>query len=131
LRRGLAYLPALCWAAVLLWAGGRTNLPTVPVPMFDKLSHFLAYGLLGVSAGLGWRRAGIWPGRAWLVACAFSIAALDELHQAGISERTAEFGDWVADAAGFSLALITTTNFFAAAPGRTRVRRHRHPGSRA
>ena len=129
MRRGLAYLPTLGWAAVLLWAGGQSDLPTAPVPMFDKVSHFLAYGVLGISAGLGWRRAGRWPRRAWLVAFALSVAALDEIHQTGVAQRTGDFNDWIADAAGFTLALLITTHYGARASGRGRARRHRYPGT--
>lgn len=129
LGRGTAYLPSVCWAALLLWVGGQPDLPAPSISSFDKVSHFLAYGVLGVSAGLGWWRAGRWPRRGWLLLAALALAASDELRQAGVPERTAEIGDWIADAAGFAVALLVTTRSAAAVRARRRSAPREYTGT--
>jgi VanZ family protein len=118
MRSILAYLPAAVWAGVLLWVGGQTDLspPRLPIPMQDKVMHFLAYGILGALAAWGRALAGWWPTRAWPLLLVLSgIGAVDEAHQATIPEREAEIGDWVADTLG-------AFTFFAAVSWRLRRR---------
>lgn len=110
MRRGLAYLPALGWAALLAGVAGATDLPqTPPVPHFDKMAHFGGYAVLGALLGIGWRFAGRWPARGWLLAFALVLGASDEIRQARMPERHAEFADWVADALGAATGLLIAT----------------------
>lgn len=99
--RVLAYLPAVIWAALLLFLGGRSDVPTVETPLpLDKAAHFLLYGLLGLLVTMGWQRAGRRPAL-WLpLLLAIGVGAVDELNQRHVSERSAEVLDWLADAAG-------------------------------
>lgn len=102
-------MPALVCGAVLLFIGGRSNVPVVvrtDLPL-DKAAHFFMYGTLGVLLARGWVRAGRKP-RAWiLVAFALSCGLADELNQSRTTTRSPEVLDWVADAlgivAGFTL----------------------------
>ena len=67
-----------------------------PVPDgWDKVAHF---ALFGVITALLWRGT---AGRAPLavLGAVVSFAALDELHQAFMPGRTAEFADFITDAA--------------------------------
>jgi VanZ family protein len=99
--RVLAYAPAAVWAALLLLLGGQSDVPTVDTPLpLDKAAHFLLYGLLGVLATLGWRRARAWPHLALPILCAIAVGAADELHQRTVSGRSPDIVDWVADTAG-------------------------------
>lgn len=105
----LAYLPAVAWGALLLWAGGQTALPTPPLPLVDKVSHFAAYGVLGLAAAFGWRTAHRWPRRMWPLLFAIVMAAGDEARQRSVDGRTADVADWMADVAGFTLAYLWLT----------------------
>jgi len=74
-----------------------------PVLVWDKLAHFLAYGVFG-AANLrafhgGFRRPVVWATVAAL-ALTVGFGALDEWRQAGVSTRSGSWEDWVADAAG-------------------------------
>jgi VanZ family protein len=105
-RSALAYVPAALWAAALIWAGGTTDLPaTPPIPHLDKALHFGAYGVLGCLLGIGWKAADRRPARRWLLALALLVGATDEFQQSRILERSAEWGDWVADALGAATGL--------------------------
>ncbi|HEX6064088.1 MAG TPA: VanZ family protein, partial [Longimicrobiales bacterium] len=99
--RVIAYAPAMVWAVLLLFVGGRSDVPTVDTPLpLDKAAHFLLYGLLGVLATLGWRRARFWPHLALPIACAIAVGAADELNQRSVNGRSSDVADWFADTAG-------------------------------
>jgi VanZ family protein len=104
-RRVLTYAPAAVWAALLLFLGGRSDVPTVETRLpLDKAAHFLLYGVLGALATNGWRRARFWPKLAIPLACAIAVGAVDELHQARVANRSSDIVDWFADTAGILTA---------------------------
>lgn len=113
-RLALAYIPLALWAAGVLVIGGL-DLGGHALPSgYDKLAHFLAYGLGGALAALAGRWSGRgagWPGILFVAL----VAAADELHQGTISHRDGDPWDWIADMAG---ALV----FFALARGLFRKR---------
>jgi VanZ family protein len=100
-RRVLAYAPAVLWAALLLFVGGRSDVPTVDTPLpLDKAAHFLLYGVLGVLTTIGWLRAREFPRLVVALALAAAIGACDELNQRSVEGRSADVVDWFADTAG-------------------------------
>ena len=95
-----AYVPALVWAAAVWLVGGLNNTPSIPSGLgLDKLAHFAMYGVLGLLLGRAWLRARR-PARAWLIAAAVVVGALDESRQANNVNRSAELADFAADVAG-------------------------------
>jgi VanZ family protein len=100
----VAYLPALVWAAFLLFLGGRSDVPaldtTLPV---DKAAHFALYGVLGALAAFGWVRVRR-PAWYWPIVFALIVGATDELHQRSVPNRTSDVVDWLMDAAGIGCA---------------------------
>lgn len=112
MRRWLPLLPALAWAAFLLWLGSQPiQGPSSDLPL-DKVAHLGLYGTLGALAAWGSRRAG--AGRAAsiaiVVAC-MAVGVADELDQRRVVERTADPLDWVADAVGITLAFGAVRHF--------------------
>ena len=104
----LAYLPALLWAAWVLFLGSRTfePLPDLPILAADKVAHLALYGVLGLLAVLGWRWAGRRPA-IWIpLLAALVTGAIDELRQRGIPGRSAELSDVLVDAAAILLAFV-------------------------
>jgi VanZ family protein len=101
----VAYAPALLWAALLLWLGGRSDVPSPRVNFpLDKLAHFVLYGVLGWLAASGRERAG--TPAAWIVTLvAIACGVLDEIHQRTVPGRSAE----LADAAVDGLAVIVAS----------------------
>lgn len=100
-----SYGPAIVWAAFLLLLGSQSGLrlPSVSMPFsipMDKVAHFGMYGVLGGLAAWGWRRAGKWPAPFILILGGMMVGAVDEIHQSFLPYRTAELGDWIADAIG-------------------------------
>lgn len=109
-RAWTAYGPAVLWAGVVAFVGGRSDLhgPTLDLPI-DKLAHFFLYGVLGALAARGWQRSGGRPGKWWLILAVWLLGAWDEWRQREVAGRSAEAADWVADAAGsLTLFLITS-----------------------
>jgi VanZ family protein len=105
-RRVLWGLLGAYWGLIFL----LTHLPAPDLPsvkMSDKLEHFLAYGLLGGLLFLTWWSAN--PRRRWLGAWVWivglSYGAIDELLQALVG-RDCELGDWLADAAAVTIAVL-------------------------
>jgi VanZ family protein len=89
------------WAALLLFLGGRSDVPTVETPLpLDKAAHFLLYGLLGALVARGWQWSQRWPAIIWPVLLAMSVGVTDELHQQSVAGRSSEIADILADAAG-------------------------------
>jgi VanZ family protein len=106
-RQFAAYAPAILMAAVLLFVGTRERIPVPPTELpVDKVGHFMMYGVLGALAAWGWLRADRWPRAVIPFALAVSIGLLDELLQTMVPGRTAELGDWIADAAGVSAGFL-------------------------
>ncbi|HYT31303.1 MAG TPA: VanZ family protein [Thermoanaerobaculia bacterium] len=99
---------ALIWAVFLLTLTSWPKPPTVPIvsaiPNFDKVIHFVLYG---VEAFLLYQ-AVLWPGRPRfslgrvlaLVGAMAVWAMADETHQAWIPGRSMEAGDVAADVTG-------------------------------
>lgn len=107
MRRALrALVPALLWAVLVLYIGGRSSVPSpgldLPLPL-DKVAHFTMYGILGLLAARFARRVPRRIGWGWFVAAGLLLGLLDELQQQRIPSRSAEPLDWLADAIGFCL----------------------------
>jgi hypothetical protein len=108
-------------AALAASAALVLQLLVLPAPAFasevsavvtDKVVHMAAFGMLAV---LLWILAG---GRATLLvfAAVMGIGLVDELRQAVIPGREADFADLAADAAGAGLALLFLHLFPSPAP---------------
>jgi len=93
------WLPALGWAAFLLWLGHRppSDLPSGPAG-FDKVAHAGAYAVLGLLAAWAARR-GILIG----LLAALAVGALDEWGQSFVAGRYADWFDLIADGVGGAL----------------------------
>ena len=105
-----SWLPPLLWAGAIIFA---TSLPGSMVPRrlgpFDKVVHFSMYAVLAglVTAAFRGHRAIL---RALILAVlAIAVfAAIDEWHQRFVPGRSTELADWVADATGAIVGVITT-----------------------
>ena len=107
--RILPFIPAFLWAALLLYIGGRSTVPTVNTTLpLDKAAHFVMYGILGALATLGWlrarRSARPAPKLLWVLVLAMSVGLLDEVRQRSVPARSADIYDWLADAFGVAVA---------------------------
>lgn len=126
--RILAWLTAV-YTAVLVFA---THYPKPadllgPDPPSDKTLHFIAYGLLGLSAAATLAASGRWSPRAATITLAAlaGFAVIDEVTQP-MFKRQAEPLDWVCDVIGLAAGIALV----AAARGWPRwFRRHRAAGS--
>jgi VanZ family protein len=104
------------WTLTLLYAAFHfvmTHLPPggVPrVPVDDKVLHFLSYGFLSGCLSLCLWASGVAPARAAVVVLlsAAAYGALDEALQPLVG-RAQEWGDWVADVAGATVAVAGMT----------------------
>lgn len=105
----VAYVPAILWGAILIFLGGRSNVPSVQTSLpLDKVAHFVLYGILGALAATAWHRSGRVPSvAAALIAAALCIGALDEWNQRRVEGRHSDVADWLADAVGISVGFWT------------------------
>lgn len=103
-----AYLPLVAWAAVVLVVGTLpASVGLIPRGGWDKVAHFLMYGVGGALAAWTGRVRGPREGFIALLAV-LAIGVADELHQSTLATRQADLLDWIADAGGallFFLAL--------------------------
>jgi VanZ family protein len=109
MRVARAFAPALGWALLVWLIGGAESLPSDRLPQtrgLDKVAHFAMYGVLGWLAGRGWVVSGLRRGRMTIVLAVVMLGAADELRQARLPGRSAEFADWLADAAGAATGYV-------------------------
>lgn len=100
-----AYAPAAVWAGVLLFVGGRSDVPAVDTTLpIDKLAHLLMYGFLGILTTLGWLRSRRPSSVLVPLLFAMLVGVADEMHQRSVPHRSSDYKDWIADAAGISAA---------------------------
>jgi VanZ family protein len=86
---------------------GKINIPDFGIDWFDKVLHFIAFGLLGLLTAHGLKHAGnrflqknyLWSS---LLICII-FGATDEIHQLYIPGRYASIYDWIADILGILL----------------------------
>lgn len=101
-------LVAAAYCALIFWLSNR---PGVEIPSLfpyqDKAHHAAAYGLMGLLAWRCFRHLFNHPFSIASSAMVFSalFGLSDELHQAIIPSRSADWFDWLADTAGAGLAL--------------------------
>lgn len=103
----LAWIYPVALAVAIAVVSSRSQVAGPEIPHFDKLVHFLVYGLL---ATLIVRIAVVrsWPGLGggWAVVLAALYGAVDEWHQSIRPGRFVELADWLADSTGALLAVI-------------------------
>jgi VanZ family protein len=100
-------VPAAVWAAIVIFIGGRSNVPRVDSPLpVDKAAHFVMYGILGALAVRGWQRAGQKPRLLLILVLASLVGVADEIHQTRVRGRSAEVADWIADTLGIAAAAL-------------------------
>lgn len=115
-RYGQARLlaPPLGVVAVLVAASFFTPVaPAGPgIPHFDKVAHFLVFGLVGTLLFRALPLGFFAPGR-WFAALAgaLAIGAADEIMQLFNPARSFDSWDWVADGAGALLAILLYRNW--------------------
>ena len=112
-RKQLAFrcLPLVIWTLLILWLSLMSSPPSAPgILGWDKLQHFLAYGLLALLIArvtelipAGCNRRAWW--QAWLAAVLFGLL-LECLQWAMHSGRAAEWSDLAADALGAFVACV-------------------------
>jgi VanZ family protein len=103
-------IPRWIWPVALAvgitTVSGQSSMPAPEIINFDKLAHFLVFGLL---ATLVARVEGVaaWPvlGMGWAVVLVSAFGGLDEWHQGHTPGRYVEVADWVADTLGAALAV--------------------------
>jgi VanZ family protein len=108
----LVYIPLIVYWLILLAA---TSFPSEKVPTLgvgDKFKHFAAYFILAFLLNLALlvqNKYKTLKEKAAPAALFISIiyGILDELHQIFIPGRSCEFLDWVADASGAILGVVT------------------------
>jgi VanZ family protein len=98
---------AVVYFLVLFTATHVPSLPTISMSAFDKVEHFVGYGLLTLCVLVGWELSvGVLSAKhyfaMWLAGTLY--AAFDELTQIPVG-RTCDVNDWAADVLGIVLGL--------------------------
>lgn len=114
--RAARLLRRTLWTLTLAYAAFHfvmTHLPATGVPQIgvgDKLLHFASYGLLSGCLYLSLWASAVRPRKAAgiVLIAAATFGAIDELLQPLVG-RGQEWGDWLADIAGATVAVIGTS----------------------
>jgi VanZ family protein len=104
LLRGCCLVAAIAVTSQLFYIGAQPEAAGLFQPPWDKVAHFGVYSIL---TALLWKAAG---GRmpVAVLAAVILVGGLDELHQAGLPGRVADFADFLMDvgAAVFTSAFM-------------------------
>ena len=120
MRRAMLWLPPLLYMLLIFYLSSQSKpIPIVTEHVWDKLLHFIEYGILG---GL-WCRTMRGEGMDWVAALAAAtlIASLygasDEWHQSFVPLRDSSVRDWLSDMLGGSAgaAIYAAFGFFSTA----------------
>ena len=110
MSRVVPWVPAAGWAAVLFLGSSRATLGVQLSGNQDKIAHFCAYLVLGLLLTRATAMLSIPAGVAVLVGWLYGVT--DELHQSFVPGRSAELGDWVADALGVVVGVLLFLAFW-------------------
>lgn len=110
------WLPVLAYAGfILLLSSLRIRIRHAPFPHYDKVFHFIEYGIF---AWLWYRALRMttripsygwgWTGVATFLICLL-FGAGDELYQAFTPYRVSDIYDWAADASGALAVVLSAT----------------------
>lgn len=113
MKRLLAWVPAVAWAAAIFFLSSRPRLPGPELPGLDKAAHFAAYALLAWLLIFATERSRL-P-LAVAVVLGLLYGATDEIHQMYVPGRSPDVLDWFADAAGIAAATFVYVRRRAAA----------------
>jgi VanZ family protein len=111
----LLRLPALLIAGFIWFLSSQHILPQPKgILGWDKLQHLLAYGALGLAAGL-WASPVFWKRRPVLALLLTMLAgsaygAIDEFHQDFVG-RDCNVWDWIADTLGAFLGALAVMQY--------------------
>jgi VanZ family protein len=121
LLRGCCLVAAIAVIFQLFYLGAQPEAAGLLQPPWDKIAHFFVYSTL---TALLWKAAaGRMP--VAVLAAVILVGGLDELHQAGLPGRIADFADFLVDAiaavftSAFMLLLDARAGAGLAAPPRT------------
>ncbi len=103
--------PVVVYVLLIFYLSSITTVPTAPsLPHFDKLVHFLEYGLLGFllgrALGLTYRRRRYWAVFAASLAVGACVGIADEYYQGTVAGRDRSAADFGADIVGLSVSLL-------------------------
>lgn len=107
--RNCALIGLIVFVACLFIGGEQPGAGALFPEPWDKLAHIVAYGAIGILAGLAFPNNRLF----WIVIIVVAIGGGDEIHQIYIPGRHAGFDDWAADWVGALFSL----------PGVIRLRR--------
>lgn len=107
----LLWGPVAIYVLLIFYASSLSNPPGIPpVPHFDKLVHFMEYGLLGFllgrALGLRRRRKGYWAVFVASMALGACVGMADEYYQGTVAGREKSLADLLMDIAGLLGGLL-------------------------
>ena len=89
----ISLLGAIIFVVLLFWGGSQPEAAGLFQPPWDKLVHFMAFGILAFMLWIGFE--GRWP--LLIILLVGCVGALDEWRQAFLPGRTMSFGDFAMD----------------------------------
>jgi VanZ family protein len=113
IRRASLWLPPLAYMASIYYLSSQSDpVPQVTSVVWDKLLHFVEYGVLAVLLARAMLGEGLTAGVTLVAAILLTSAygATDEAHQSRVPQRQSDVRDWIVDSIGAAAgAGIATT----------------------
>jgi VanZ family protein len=95
-------------ATIFIFSGASEVATPDPGFQYDKLAHFLVFGLIATALFRVWvfpeNARACWIRILWVTTIVSCLGALDEIRQYYAPARTAEIADWLADTLGAFIA---------------------------
>ena len=89
----VSLLGVIIFVALLFWGGSQPEAAGLFQPPWDKVAHFMAFGLLAFMLWVGFQ--GRWP--LLIILLVGCVGALDEWRQTFLPGRTMSLGDFAMD----------------------------------
>jgi VanZ family protein len=102
-KRFFLYLfPIFAYAGLIFALSSQSQLPTMPSGNFDKVAHFVEFGILAWLLARALMGYDVEARRAFVYSVALGVlyGASDEIHQMYTPQRAPELADLLADTAG-------------------------------
>ncbi|MFO7979482.1 MAG: VanZ family protein [Candidatus Aminicenantes bacterium] len=110
----LFFLPSLFYYSLIFFLSSKSYQVNIEIFFFDKVIHFIEFGVLGFLLSLGFFTFSISSKKKFIFVFTIGtlLAVLDEIHQFFVPLRTLEILDLAADILGIGLGFFIFNYFY-------------------
>lgn len=107
-KKLIYWIPAISYMGFIFYLSSKSVVPgpSIPIPYYDKVMHFIIFAILSALFLLALRKNEFKKPVLFAILFTIIYAATDEFHQFFVPGRNMDFFDWIADSFGSFVVLI-------------------------